>query len=229
MPFPPDAPRLQDAAKSRLPLRGVSVLVVEDSRFTCDALRLILTRSGARLRRAETLAAGRQQLARCRPDLAIIDIGLPDGRGDGMIADIGALGLPVLATSGDPDARSVALQAGAVAFLDKPLPSVERLIRLVAQLVMGAGGDGGEPLGALLHTPSADPLALRDDLARAAALVGGQGAVDPAYATSFVRSLARDAGDPALEAAALQADGARGQAALARLLQQRLDAVHSVT
>ncbi len=228
MPFPPDAPRLQDLPKSRLPLRGVTVLVVEDSRFTCDALRLILTRSGARLRRAETLASGRGQLLRSRPDLAIVDIGLPDGRGDGLIAEIAALGLPVLATSGDPDARSMALQAGAVAFLDKPLPSVERLVRLIAQLVMGAGVAGGDG-AALLPSRDADPLALRDDLARAAALVASQDAVDPAYATSFVRSLARDACDPVLEAAALQADGARGHAALARLLQERLDATHGVT
>jgi len=229
MPFPPDVPRLQDLPQSRLPLRGVTVLLVEDSRFTCDVLRLILTRAGARLRRTETMAAGRRQLVRCRPDLAIVDIGLPDGRGDALIGEMAALGLPVLATSGDPDARGVALQAGAVAFLDKPLPSVQRLVRLIAQLVTGAGVEGGEAASAVLPVRNADPLALRDDLARAAALVADHAGADPSYATGFVRSLARDAGDPALEAAALQAMGSGGQAALSQLLQQRLDAVHSLT
>jgi len=59
MPFPPDPsppdPQLpQDPPQGQgsLPLRGLSLLVVDDSRFTCDALRLILHRAGARLRRA---------------------------------------------------------------------------------------------------------------------------------------------------------------------------------
>ena len=229
MPFPPDVPRLQDMPQSRLPLRGVTVLVVEDSRFACDALRLILTRAGAGLRRAETLAAGRRQLGRCRPDLAIVDIGLPDGKGDILIGEIAALGLPVLAISGDPDARMTALQAGAVAFLDKPLPSVQRLVRLVAQLVTGAGVDAADAAGALPPARKADPLALRDDLARAVALVGDNGGTDAAYATGFVRSLARDAGDTVLEAAALGAKSAAGHAALAQLLRQRLEGTASVT
>lgn len=226
MPFPPDAPRLQDLTLGRLPLRGVTVLVVDDSRFTCDALRLILTRAGARLRRAETLAQGRRHLQRSPPDLAIVDIGLPDGRGDGLIAEITALGLPVLATSGDPEARVLALQAGAVAFLDKPLPSVPRLIRLIAQLSMGAGADVSGVAMPDLAGQYPDPLALRDDLARAVALVADQG--DPGYAAGFVRSLARDAGDATLEAAALGAGCAAGQAALARILQERLAAATSL-
>jgi len=228
MPFPPEVPRLQAQTYNRLPLRGVTVLVVDDSRFACDALRLILTRAGARLKRAETLAQGRQHLRRAPPDLAIVDIGLPDGHGDGLIAEVAALGLPVLATSGDPDARLPALQAGAVAFLDKPLPSVQRLIRLIAQLLLGAGADMPDQALAL-SGQCADPLALRDDLARAAMLVTSPAGADAGYANGFVRSLARNAGDPALEAAALHARSGGGQAALARMLHERLAVVTCVT
>ena len=83
MPFPPDGPSLLAAqgANDALPLRGVTVLVVEDSRVTCDALRLIFQRTGARLRRAETLTSARLHMDSYRPDLVIVDLGLPDGRG----------------------------------------------------------------------------------------------------------------------------------------------------
>ena len=82
MPFPPDGPCLPEArtATAALPLRGVTVLMVEDSRVTCDALRLIFQRTGARLRRAETLLAARTHLESYRPDLVIVDLGLPGAK-----------------------------------------------------------------------------------------------------------------------------------------------------
>lgn len=224
MPFPPDGPRLPDALTTTdaLPLRGVTLLLVEDSRFTCDALRLICQRSGARLKRAETMAAARAHLDCYRPDLAIIDLGLPDGPGTDLIASLSATGMPVLAISGDPEGRSPAMEAGAVAFLDKPLPSVAGFVRLVRQLVAGGGAD----TVAQDHTaPPMDPLALRDDLERAAALVAGE-ATDHAYATGFVRSLARAVGDPALERAALDAGAEGGRLVLSHLIADRLDRLH---
>jgi CheY-like chemotaxis protein len=223
MPFPPDGPSLPAAdAAPALPLRGVTVLVVEDSRVTCDALRLIFQRTGARLRRAETLASARRHLDAYRPDVVIVDLGLPDGRGEALIALAAADGLPVLALSGDPDGRAAAMDAGAIAFVEKPIPSVAAFLRLIRQLVAGVGP---EPTGQEIAPPAADPLALRDDLAFAAALVLGP---DTDYATGFVRSLARAAGDPDLEAAALEAGSEAGRAALSALLTARLSAISPV-
>jgi len=220
MPFPPDAPTSPQAndAADALPLRGLTLLAVEDSRFACDALRLICIRSGARLRRAETLAAARSYLVAHRPDVVIVDLGLPDGRGEGLIADLACTGLPVLATSGDPDGRPLALTAGAAAFLDKPISSVSAFQRLILDLV---GYSDTQPrIDAALHSaPRADDLAFRDDLAHAAPLIGG---ADTSYATGFLRSLGRSAGDHALEAAALAAATGPGRDALARLVAARL-------
>lgn len=225
MPFPPDSPPLPVAdSAAALPLRGVTVLMVEDSRVTCDALRLIFQRTGARLRRAETLVSARRHLDAYRPDVVIVDLGLPDGRGETLIAVAAADGLPVLALSGDPDSRTGALDAGAIAFVEKPIPSVAGFLHLIRQLVAGVGA---EPQGEEIAAPPADLLALRDDLAFAAALVAGQGA-DPAYATGFVRSLARAAGDRDLEDAALQAKTEDDRTALAALLTARLSALHPV-
>jgi CheY-like chemotaxis protein len=208
MPFPPDGPGLPDGATltTGLPLRGVTVLLVEDSRLACDAMRLIFQRAGARLRRADSLAAARAHLACYRPDLVIADLGLPDGRGEDLIAETGARGIAVLGISGDPDGRAGALE------------------RLVRQLVAGVGA---EAQGAEISAPTADPAALRDDLARAAALAASD-AADPAYVAGFVRGLARTVGDAALEAAALQATANGCRAELADLLAARLGAMPGV-
>lgn len=222
MPFPPDPLPLSHPTAA-LPLHGVRVLVVDDSRFACDALRLILSRAGARMRRAESLDIARLHLAVQRPDLAIVDLGLPDGRGEDLIAELAALGLPVLGLSGDPEGKDRAIAAGVRAFLEKPLPSVTGLIRLIRDLVTGDCA-GVEAID--MPAPQGDPIALRDDLRLAADLVQTRG--DPTYALSFLQGLARAAGDPALEAATRAARTGFDRALLARLVLDRISALPSL-
>ncbi|HEY6919144.1 MAG TPA: response regulator [Tabrizicola sp.] len=224
MPFPPDPMMPQTPPHgSRLPLQGLSLLIVDDSRFTCDALRLILQRAGARLRRAESLEIARLHLAFRRPDLAIVDLGLPDGRGEDLIAELAAEGLPVLGLSGDPQGREAALDAGATEFLEKPLGSAAALVRLIRQLATGAGPvEKSDDLPA----PPGDPMALRDDLARAAVLITAPG--DVSYAKAFLLGLARSAGDSALEAAVEATHTAFDRAKLARMIEERVAALSSM-
>ncbi|MEZ5796511.1 MAG: response regulator [Paracoccaceae bacterium] len=218
IPLPAFAP-----AEGRLPLAGVTVLAVEDSRFACDALRLLCQRSGARLRRADTLAAARAHLRTYRPEVILVDLGLPDGRGDGLIRQIAAAGpdRPVLlATSGDPGNRALALAAGADGFLDKPIAGLHAFqAALLAHLPHRPGPeapDSGEVV--------ADPLALHDDLAlAAAALQAGPGAEERRYLAGFLTGLARQTHDPDLGAAcAGLADPHTGLQRLSRLLGERL-------
>jgi DNA-binding NarL/FixJ family response regulator len=225
MPFSPDPlmPQSAPMAAERLPLHGLMVLIVDDSRFTCDALRIILQRAGARLKRAESLEIARLHLGSLRPDLAIVDLGLPDGRGEDLIAELSAQGFPVLGLSGDPDGRALAMDAGAAGFIDKPIGSVAGFVRLIRQLVTGAGA---EEKGEDRPAPPGDPLALRDDLVQAATLISGSG--DPAYTRAFVQSLARSIGDRALEVAARQDATRFDRAKLAKLVEDRLLALRSM-
>lgn len=229
LPFPPNVPLFAvnpPAVRpaNALPFRGLTLLLVEDSRFTCDALRLIWLRAGGRLRRAETLAGARAYLARYRPDLAIVDLGLPDGRGEGLIAELAALGLPVLGMSGDPDGRDAALAAGAAGFVEKPIGGIAAFQAMILGLVgrdpVALPGIGDMPL----PDNVGDPLAFQDDLLRVSDLIDATGAEAGGadYATGFLRSLGRAAGDTDLERAAADARTAPGRAALARLLAERL-------
>lgn len=219
----PQMPTL--AASDQRPLHGLTVLVVEDSRFACDALRLLCQRSGARLRRAETLHAARAHLKVYRPDVVIVDLGLPDGRGETLIRNL-ALQVPhpavILGSSGDPAGRAAALAAGAAGFLEKPIASLAAFQSALlhhlpdrATRVMVAPS----PVG----LPPADPQALRDDLARAADLIAT--ASDPVqrkYLIGFLTGLARSTQDRALAQAAALADGEKGLADLAGMLARRL-------
>lgn len=205
-----------------LPLAGVTVLLVEDSRFAADAIRLICLRAGGRLKRAESLGQAEAHLKTYRPDILIVDLGLPDGRGEDLIH---ALALhpgapPVLAISGDPMAEGAARTAGAAGFVAKPLQDMAAFLRQMQMLLPGLPGimpeDWGDP-------GTADPLALQDDLAHASDLLQGGAPLQGRYVADFLRGLARSSGDARLADAAEAAGRSNdGWARLKYLVEQRL-------
>jgi len=198
-------------ATAERPLLGLTVLVVEDSRFTCEAMRLLCLRSGARLRRADCLRSARRHLMSYRPTVVIVDLGLPDGSGLDLIAEIAARrqGLPaLLATSGNAGAAEPALAAGADGFLPKPVESLSAFQRAILAALPAAPGPAApratpRPTAATDDRVHPDPLALRDDLARAADLLGhvrDSRTLD--YLAQFLSGVALSARDTPLRAAA---------------------------
>lgn len=197
--------------RNPLPLHGVTLLVVEDSRFASEALRLMCQRTGARMRRADSIAAARRHLAVYRPDVVIVDLGLPDGDGADLIRDLACppgFGPALLATSGDPGLRELALAAGAAGFLDKPVEDLATFQSMILRLFPGAPL---LPAAAAETLSSPDLIALTDDLALVAErLALNPGQEERRYLAGFLRGLARSAHDTALAHAASQVAGTGG-------------------
>jgi DNA-binding response OmpR family regulator len=184
------------------PLQGQTVLVVEDSRFACEALRLLCQRSGARIRRADTLRSARRHLQAFRPSVVIVDLGLPDGNGADLIREL-ASATPritaIIGMSGDDGSAEVALSAGADAFLAKPIATVGQFQAVILSAL---------PTATAMLRPvsddavSPDRLAVRDDLARVATVLQDTAdAATIAYAAQFLGGLARSADDEELAVA----------------------------
>ena len=184
------------------PLLGLTVLVVEDSRFASEAMRLLCLRSGARIRRADTLQSAQRHLAVYRPSAAIIDIGLPDGSGVDLIRDLTHTSPRVdvvLGTSGDPDGEGRALKAGADAFIAKPILNITFFqSKILEHLPKDRQPKGLRIMSDDVIVP--DRVAFRDDLTAAAvALEDAANAHTLQYVTQFLGGLARSVDDARLE------------------------------
>ncbi|MEP2641325.1 response regulator [Roseobacter sp.] len=215
------------------PLLGLTVLVIEDSRFACEAMRLLCLRSGARIRRADCLRSARRHLQVYRPSVVIVDLGLPDGSGVDLIAELTQTEPRVdvvLATSGDTNGEALAVAAGADGFLEKPINS----LAVFQQSVLSNLPPDRQPSG-LRELPDEiihpDRMAFQDDMAHIADVLE-----DPAddrsldYVAQFLGGVARSAQDGTLEQAAeaLAKKRATGdcaepeRAVIAGLIQERL-------
>ena len=197
---------------AKRPLLGMTVLVVEDSRFACEALRLMCLRSGARIRRADSLGAAARHLKVYRPSAVIVDIGLPDGPGEGLIADLAKaeprVGI-LLGMSGDDGMKERALEAGADGFLAKPIVSLAAF----QETMLAASPDGAQKLGPRIVSEEVvepDISAYRDDISLVSELLTErQDGQTLDYVAQFLTGVARAAEDTQLvEAASLLSEAA---------------------
>ena len=206
------------------PLLGLTVLVIEDSRFACEAMRLLCLRSGARIRRADSLRAARRHLQVYRPSIVIADLGLPDGNGIDLIAEL-AQSQPrvdaLLAISGETHLAADALAAGADRFMSKPLQSLSQF----QQVVLAALPQHHRPLGLSVladETITPDTIALQDDMAHMDDVLSGPCTPQTLeYVAQFLTGVARSARDAALEQAAT-ALAARSPLGLPAIEEQRV-------
>ena len=220
-PFAPVRPT------SRQPLLGLSILLVEDSQVAGEAIRVMCLRSGARLRRASSLAAAERHLRTWAPRVAIVDIGLPDGSGAALIRRLDGARPRVdalIGLSGDPDREAIARAAGADGFLAKPIASLASLQEGILACLPPEARPGGVRVLDTAGVP-ADEAALLGDFARAAALLESRlDALSEEYLSRFLAGVAATVGDRDLLGAAdnLRTPTPGARARLAGMLGERL-------
>ena len=149
---------------------GHSILVVEDEAAIRRFVRLALGAEGHTVHEADSVARGLIEAGTRRPDLVVLDLGLPDGDGIEVIRGLRSWStVPVIvlsARSQEAD-KIAALDAGADDYLVKPFGAGELMARVRAQLRRH-----------YQQTPGGDPLIafgdVRVDLARRTAERAGQ-------------------------------------------------------
>jgi len=123
------------------------VVVVEDEKQIRRFVRTALESEGCRVFEAQGGQQGLTEAATRKPDLVILDLGLPDLDGVEFIRDLrtwSVLPIIVLSARTDENDKIAALDAGADDYLTKPFGVGELLARVRAALRRGATGSGGE-------------------------------------------------------------------------------------
>jgi two-component system KDP operon response regulator KdpE len=127
----------------------VTIVVVEDENNIRRFIKLALESQGFQVFEADSLQRGLIEAGTRRPDLVVLDLGLPDGNGVDFIRDLRTWSeIPVIvlsARSAETD-KVAALDSGADDYLTKPFGTAELLARVRAQLRRRSRGAAGTPL-----------------------------------------------------------------------------------
>ncbi len=127
------------------PSNGPLILIVEDDLPIRGFLRASLEGQGYRVKEARTASDGLLQARTQRPDLILLDLGLPDGDGIDLAKDVrrdSAVPIVVLSARGQERDKVAALDAGADDYLTKPFGVGELTARIRVALRHAARAPG---------------------------------------------------------------------------------------
>jgi two-component system KDP operon response regulator KdpE len=113
------------------------ILVVEDDSAIREVLRVLLTAESYRVVEAESAKRAEIEARSHKPDLLLVDLGLPDGDGIGVIRRVRAwspVPIVVLSARTLEEEKIAALDAGADDYVTKPFSAAELLARVRAAL-----------------------------------------------------------------------------------------------
>lgn len=114
-----------------------TVVVIEDEPQIRRFVRTALEAEGWLVHEADTAKKGLTEAGTRKPDLLVLDLGLPDGNGLDVIRDVrgwSAVPIIVLSARSDEADKIAALDAGADDYLTKPFGVGELLARVRANL-----------------------------------------------------------------------------------------------
>jgi two-component system KDP operon response regulator KdpE len=121
------------------------VVIVEDEPGIRDVLRVLLGTANYRVVEAESAARGESEARTHKPDLLLVDLGLPDRDGVELVRRIRAwspVPIIVLSARTAEEQKIAALDAGADDYITKPFAAAELLARVRAALRRTATGAG---------------------------------------------------------------------------------------
>ena len=137
-------------------MTAAAILIVEDDASTSASVARSLAAHGYRVVEAGDGASARREWERQRPDLVILDLGLPDADGLAVLRSMrrdAATPVLVLTARGGEHVKVTALDQGADDYVTKPFGMEELHARIRALLRRAAGPsadvDGQVTLGAL--------------------------------------------------------------------------------
>ncbi len=113
------------------------ILVIEDDAAIREVLQALLGSGGFRVIEAATAARADIEARAHKPDLLLVDLGLPDGDGLTVIRDVRSwspVPIVVLSARTMEEQKIAALDAGADDYITKPFSAAELLARLRAAL-----------------------------------------------------------------------------------------------
>jgi two-component system KDP operon response regulator KdpE len=122
------------------------VLVVDDEMPIRRFLRASLVGEGCRVAEAATASEALEKIAAQRPDVVILDLGLPDRDGVAVIRELrewSQVPIVVLSVRDRENDKVTALEAGADDYLTKPFGVAELMARLRLALRHAAAVGGG--------------------------------------------------------------------------------------
>jgi two-component system, OmpR family, KDP operon response regulator KdpE len=165
----------------------MTALIIDDEIQIRRLLRLALESRGYVVREAESGRLGLQEAAFHRPDVVLLDLGLPDMDGLEVLKNLrewSAVPVLVLSVRDQEDVKVTALENGADDYVTKPFSTAELVARLAVIQRRHHGGDSPEII--------VGPLTLHLD--RHEVVLSGEPLKMTPTEYSFLLALARHAG-----------------------------------